>query len=290
MPIRTPLRTHWISLPLLAMLGACGGGGPTESDSEDPEFPELVERTFMTYNVRMVGTHEDTLSECPERFGAVMEILALHQPDVIGIQEAFQWGVGDLPLVDSVAQALGMRAGLTLSYAPPGEAVQRELVLLTKFQVTAVDTLDPDLWHSDGFPASSPFLRVSLRDDLGEPWIVYVLHLNTPASNMYLVLREWVRENILASPDTFAVLLGDFNTPVGEMSTYLPGWWNVAYNTRLSQKYHGKSEPIDQICVSGDTSRIPYRSVIDLYRGHEVLFDSASDHHPVEVALRHSKR
>ena len=268
-----------IPVLFLCFTSACGSDSTTNPQPRQPG-PEVSTLKFMTYNIRRTGRAEE-----PERLPLVMDVIKAHAPDVIGLEEANLWEDGDPPLVDSVANALGMNAAYAPYWAPecdPPPCGSGQIVL-TRFTIVRFEALYRPIAERH------PILKTVLVDDDGRPWIVYVAHLrgtDRPLEER-LIERAFVRDNLIASDDTLSVALGDWNLPYDEMAEYLPGWQCIAYNTRMSVIYHGSNtSPIDQIWLSGDMDDIVTHGAQDLYWGGlGETMDLASDHHPVMVMV-----
>lgn len=261
---------------LVLLVGVTGcGGGPTEAspgqnDSPPEDYSNLPSLKFMTYNI-----YRATHGHDPERLAMVLDVIRAHGPDVVGIQEAFNWHVGTPSVLDSVAGALGMDGAFSLG----SDGQDSPNVILSKIPILERDSLMPPTGHL--------FTKAVVLDSQNEPWIVFVMHLSgASASEEEKALeRNYIRDHVVASTDTFAVILGDMNMLPNEARPFLPGWWNVAFNLRHSSIYHQGSVPIDQIWVSGDTARIVGKQIWDLYPQYPALMDQASDHHPAMVEL-----
>ncbi|HHS12478.1 MAG TPA: endonuclease/exonuclease/phosphatase family protein [bacterium] len=273
--------TIYVVLGVLSgFIAGCGDKGTNSSAPDDEPARKTREVSFLTYNVWMVpgiegGGSGKTAEEEMERLELVVDLLKRHDADVFGIQEAGNDGVAWWPemLVDSsmtvveyVEQELGVQHAI-------GEFM---LHIFSKF-----DILDGEIIY---FPpeVGGKILRVTLRDDYGEPWIVYNTHLKTgeDRTGQY----NWIRENLPASSDTLTVFMGDTNTAhdyVGE--NMLPGWVCVAYNRyvddrRVAEQY---GLTIDQIWLSGDMNKVSHYYWLDRYNAWGSDMVAASDHHPV---------
>jgi hypothetical protein len=142
-----------VTLTLVIATDGNGGdstvGGPTQTPSpaptpiESPTAPLPETITVMTYNI-LKGAGADTVDPGNKeqaaqhgfpgnRLPTVLEVIRIADPDILGIQEANQWNMGSPPVVEKVADELGMNHFLGLS--TNSESGYASVVLFTKFDI-----------------------------------------------------------------------------------------------------------------------------------------------------------
>jgi endonuclease/exonuclease/phosphatase family metal-dependent hydrolase len=229
----------------------------------------------MTYNI-LKGAGADTVDPGNKeqaaqhgfpgnRLPTVLEVIRTADPDILGIQEAHQWNMGSPPVVEKVADELGMDHFLGLS--TNSESGYASVVLFTKFDIKEAESY------------TSHFSRGAVRAELvtpaGNSIHVFVVHLDGTSHDIREAESTFLVGEMQAYVDDFAMLIGDMNfldRPTGIGAVLRQAGWSHPL---------GSSQYIDQIWTS---------SVIQPYvqSGPDIpseLTSRASDHRPVVVEI-----
>ena len=287
----------WSGLVLIvaSSLVACGEGeGEGMTDPPDgEETPELRKVTFMTYNIYGAGgvtpdgeereeDHDYGVGD--ERLFLVLDVIKAYNADVVGLQEVW-WSAEDTvyanggTTADSVSTLTGMYHWVERGEGAPFHS---DAGLLSRYPF-----IGRDYFESPTFDRY--ILKANLVDDYGEPWIVYNMHLQSYQEDDSLEAlrtneREYVRDHVLASDDTLAIVMGDMNCSADSMQMYLPGWTliaSVVYPNRTN------GHDLDQVWISGDLSKVWGTVTVDLrdHPDYSQLIDDSSDHYPTAAMV-----
>jgi len=233
----------------------------------------------MTYNI-LNGAGVETVvlgnKEWAERHGypgdrlqAVLEVIKTADPDIIGIQEAHQWEIGNPCVAQQVADELGMNYFIGESIDPTSGFAS--VVLFTKF-----DIIDAESYGAH-------FTRAALRAELlipsGQSMHIFVVHLDATSSEIRMGELTFLADEMSQFIDGLTVLMGDMNfldkdyAPYDRQAAILreAGWCHPL----------GSSQYIDQVWTSPALE--PY-----VQPGSEIpsqLTSGTSDHLPVVVKV-----
>ena len=240
MPICGAAPTRQFTTRVLSYNLLYGAGAERRFDSALPAY--------------MIGTN---------RVPALVAFAKNANPDIWGIQEANGWELGTPPLIQTVAQRLGMRSALVRT--PSGFNVG----LLTRYEIVEALDLTPQVGRQG-------VLRAVLRVPNGGLLTVLVAHLD-PASD---TTRACEIESLLHVLQTYAsprtIMMGDLNFIGGTRASQLleqAGWQQVAVESNWG---------LDQIWLSPlvEWSTTPWFAAL-------TVPPNLSDHLPIgaEIAL-----
>ena len=231
--------------------------------------------TVMTYNI-LNGAGVDELfppnKEWAEKHGypgnrlpQIMEIIKLLDPDILGIQEAHQWDLGDPPVVERVANELGMNFSLGESTNPKSGFAH--VVLFTKFHIIESES------YSDDFTRAAIRVKLVLPD--GQLANVFVAHLDSTSSQIRNREVSFIVKEMRPYLDEIAIIMGDMN--------FVDGWSKEGDILHSAGWLHplDTRQWIDQIWTSPVLGS-------NVNPGPEVpsnMTQGASDHMPVAVDI-----
>lgn len=263
-----------------------GGDGMTDPPDGGGDDVELRKMAFLSYNIYGAGgVMPEGEAEEGEQYGVgdvrlywVLDVIEAYSADVVGLQEVW-WSREDTvysngrTTADSVGTLLGMHHWVERKEGAPFHS---DAGLISRYPFVEKEYIDNPYFQRH-------FRRATLVDDFGEPWIVYNMHLAGYQENDSLkALRikefEFVRNHVLASDDTLAILMGDMNCSSDSMRAHLPGWTLIAAVNYPTNPAHD----LDQVWISGDLSKVYRLGTVDLFNDpdYKELIDKSSDHHP----------
>ena len=195
----------------------------------------------MTYNILNGASVDPEIREWMKmeqsgyqgnRLPRILEVVKFADPDILGIQEAHKWEIGDPSVAEQVADQLGMYFFFGQSTKKSGASV----VLFSKFPI------------QDAENYSSHFTRAGLRAQVmlptGQALQVCVVHLDVTSSQIRMSEVSFVAKEMRPYIDDLAIIMGDMNFIDGsEESTVLH---NAGWQLRLDPT----SSWIDQIWIS----------------------------------------
>lgn len=219
----------WLLSLVLAIVAGCAGiekrPGVLEAVGVLPAPPSDV--AVMSFNIRY-GTAKDGDNSWPNRRELVVNVIAAHQPDVLGLQEALRFQLDELraALPEYAEVGVGRDDGRTQGEYSP--------VLYRRDRFSAVD--GGTFWLSDTpevagsttwgnrLPRICSWVRLRERSDPGRGiaggrvLVVYNLHLDHESEPARRASAELLARRIDADvrPDEFVIVTGDFNC--GEQS------------------------------------------------------------------------
>lgn len=268
------VRRMLISTVLLTVfLTACGGGGEGNSDDTTPIITKET-ITVMTYNI-LNGAGVETLfpgnKEWVENHGypgnrlqQIMDVISYANPDILGIQEAHQWELGDPPVVQGVADQLGMNYFFGESTNP--DAGFCSAVLFTKF----------DILESESYP--DDFTRAALRVKIGMPdgqlINVFVAHLDSNHQEIRTTEASFIVSEMAPYIDDLSIIMGDMNFAgwSSEADIFYEAGWSHPLSSQQGIDQIWTSPKLEFYVRSG--SGIPSELTL-----------GASDHNPVVVQI-----
>lgn len=234
--------------------------------------------TVMSYNI-LNGAGVDTLT--PEnrqwveehgypgdRLQKVLDIISSVSPDILGIEEAHQWELGDPAVVQEVADHLDMDWAFGQSTNP--DSGFASVAFFTKFRIV----------ESESYPEH--FTRAGLRVQVETPGglvvNVFVAHLDTNSSDTRVGEATFIVSEMAPYLDGYSIIMGDMNALAGSTSgkVFSDAGWTLC---------RGLASTIDQIWVS------PALQAGNQPWGH-ISFSQAlsvSDHLPSVAAIRLSE-
>jgi endonuclease/exonuclease/phosphatase family metal-dependent hydrolase len=228
---RTDTPTPAFALPTLTL-------PPTLTPSPTSTPTPLLNFKALSYNI-LYGAGVDRIFDAgvpialvgKNRLPELLSFIKRADPDILGIQEANAWDAGTPPVIQQVAQELGMN--YFLATTPSGF----NLGLLTKFQILETENLSSEIGRQGA-------LRVKLRAPSGETLNVFVSHLDPASSDTRLCEVESLVRQMQPYTARGTILLGDMNFQRSSrefLKLEQAGWQSVAVE---------KSWGIDQVWMS----------------------------------------
>jgi endonuclease/exonuclease/phosphatase family metal-dependent hydrolase len=132
------------------------------------------------------------------RLPAILEVIKAAQPDIVGIEEAAAWDNGSPPIVQQVAEALGLNYYL----APVGNGLH--LALFTRFQIVETENLSERMGNVGALRAT-----LSLPDR--QLLTVFVVHLDPFSATTRTRELAILTQEMASYLSTPTLLLGDMN-------------------------------------------------------------------------------
>jgi len=238
--------------------------------------------TVMTYNI-LCGAGVEEAGQGPlewaeehgypgNRLSRVLDVIRAADPDILGIQEANGWDRGEPPVVQRVAEELGMNFYLGRSTGE--ESGLAHVALLTGFHIVDAES------YPDHFGRGA--LRAEVVTPAGRSINVFVAHLHPPSRPDIRLkeLRFFTTDVVTPYLEEPTILMGDMNfrlRPLDRFTMFAQeeasalqgaGWVNVAVEARIG---------IDQIWASPSLAphfRKTPPLALELTKG-------ASDHYPL---------
>jgi endonuclease/exonuclease/phosphatase family metal-dependent hydrolase len=306
-----------------AALAVTAGAASAQSAPrpEDARDEVAVRLNVMTFNIR-TSAIDDREDAWPLRRNLVVETIRLHDPDVLGLQEALAEQIDflekALPEYRWLGVDRGLNGGTGLSEATPIFYKHRNMAPIESGTFWLGNPPSPGTFGGRGAPAgrggqAGPAGRGSAGGGRGGSRIVtwarfhhfasglqihvYNTHLSPREGEQHIVAAERINERVAALPPESAVIvMGDFNAYAGSSET-----WRVATSRGLRDAWDHASERSGPTVTSNGFgpppdwggARIDWILVggpIDVSRAETVVHDVdgryPSDHYPVVATLR----
>lgn len=233
-PTATPLSTSTIA-PTMAPTQT---STPTLTNTPEPLFSFRI----LSYNILYgAGTERQFDSALPpemvgkSRLPELLSVIQNANPDIVGLQEANGWDRGTPPMIQQVAQTLGMNQFFART------AGGFHLGLLTKFTILDAENLSSDIGRQGA-------LRATLVSPQGERLVIFVVHLDPASPDARLCEVNTLLQAMQPYANSRTILIGDMNfrLPSREYSRLeQAGWRSVAVEP---------SWGIDQIWISSSVN------------------------------------
>lgn len=151
------------------------------------------------------------------RLEQVLDVIEYINPDILGIQEAHQWELGDPAVVKQVADRLGMNYFFGQSNDP--DAGYCSAVLFTRFEIIESENY-PDHFTRAG-------LRVKLKTPEGTIINVFVAHLDSNHQERRLKEAAFIVTEMAPYLDEYSMIMGDMNffDPSPEAEVFHSAGW-----------------------------------------------------------------
>ncbi len=232
--------------------------------------------TVMTYNI-CCGAGVDILPSWVKeasvqqghpgnRLPQVLEMIRIVDPDILGIQEAYFWDLGDPSVAQNVSNQLGMNYCISGSIPENGSA---NVVLFTKYNITEVESYSAQL--------SRAGLRAKLVMPNGQEIQVFVVHFHSENSTARMSELSFIVKELQFHFDNTTILMGDLN--FNDYASTSES--NLLRESGLSHPF-ASYQNIDQIWVSPFLSNYVR---IGEYTFPSGLDSKASDHSPVTLKI-----
>ncbi len=244
---------------------------PARSETPDayPTHATLPSFRVLSYNILYgAGVQRKWDSALPpalvgkDRLPELLSFIKSANPDIWGVEEANGWDEGTPPVIQQVANALGM------DYYLVKTAGGFHLGLLTKFRILETENLTVDVGRQGA-------LRAALQLPDGERLNVFVAHLDPSSSDSRLCQVSALLQRLRPYLRQRTILIGDMNfTPQSReyQSLERAGWRPVAVETTVG---------IDQIWA---TPLVEWSSTQWFHA--LTLPKDLSDHNPIGAEIR----
>ncbi|MDE0835199.1 MAG: hypothetical protein OSA84_02475 [Akkermansiaceae bacterium] len=274
--------------------------GKIEPRSQKPKASDFEDFTFLIYNVKNWLISSQSPEKSAESKAAVIRILAITAPDVIGLSEI--GSRNDVVEIQSMLQVEGME--FPYIHYTGGVDPVRHLALLSRFPIVSTETPNPRIKgsrHSMQRGILDATVEISGRNIrfLG-------LHLKSkrivPDFDQALLrieeaghVRKYIDAIFAKTPDALLVAYGDFNDTTRSLSTRTiygtyrtPGYMNPIHvkdsrGETWTHRYAVQDSytRIDFVTVSRAMKRHVKRDISRII--DDPIWETASDHRPVLV-------
>lgn len=241
---------------------------PTLEPTQTTTLAPAMSVKLLSYNilygagVQRSFDRKVNLEKRTNRLPKLLDMLKQARPDLVGIQEAAGWDIGDPPIVKQVADELGMEY-----YFAKSATGDLHTVLLSRFPIDAAENLSG--WIGEH---SALYARVITPDR--KPLNVFVVQLNNDTKPYGRACQAKALLRYMAPySNQRSVLMGDFSSGLDDESSRIfdqSGWKAVEYGQ------------LDQI-------RAPELTVWEKSYWHPfkiVELSSISDHPPMATQLQ----
>jgi endonuclease/exonuclease/phosphatase family metal-dependent hydrolase len=269
LPTDTPTLTATFTPSSTPTAASTSTATPTEAPTHaaTPTEAPLFSVKAISYNILLGAgvsrAHDSSLSEAAQRTNrvpALVSVLREAGPDVVGIQEAYDWGTGDPPVIEQVADELGMVHYLAL---PESDAA-----ILSKLKIAGAEDLSGIMGPSFGA------VRADLSAPDGSTLTVFDVHLKSAGHTIRLCQAIALTQELGRYASKPAILMGDMNASASapEMQIFQQAGWQPVTDIGF----------IDQIWVSPASS---WSSTAWWEPATSPRFELISDHYPVAAEI-----
>ncbi|MFX1589914.1 MAG: endonuclease/exonuclease/phosphatase family protein [Promethearchaeota archaeon] len=206
----------------IIILIGCGGCDLGSLDSNPSPVNDSIEEIAIvnkdeivvaTYNI-LNGASVETLNDgnrewlknnypqyVDNRLQKVLDVINYINPDILGIEEAHQWELGEPSVVQDVADSLGMNYFFGQSTNP--DAGFCSVALFTKFEIIESENY-PDHFTRAG-------CRVKIKMPNGKLINVFLAHLDAKSQKTRISEAYFIVSDMEPFIDEFSIIMGDMN-------------------------------------------------------------------------------